>query len=109
MAKDSDQYSDKEAKDRFEAALRGALNTPRKPLKEKPKVEKAAKKRRGQNYRTLYHLLRLNMIDDTLDNRRIDTQQRGNSHHADAVAVGIQRLDLGFDGWRDRPAPRLRV
>jgi hypothetical protein len=29
---------------RFEAALKSALNTPHKPLKEKPKVKKAAKK-----------------------------------------------------------------
>jgi hypothetical protein len=28
-----DKYSDKEAKRRFEAALRGGLNTPPKPLK----------------------------------------------------------------------------
>jgi len=39
-----DQYSEKEAIARFEAALRGALQTPHKPLKEKPKVTKAAKK-----------------------------------------------------------------
>jgi hypothetical protein len=44
MVKQSEEsYSDKEAKARFEAALKGALNTPHKPLKEKPKV-KAAKK-----------------------------------------------------------------
>jgi hypothetical protein len=36
----SAKYSDKEAQERFEAALRGALNTPHKPLKEKPKVKK---------------------------------------------------------------------
>jgi hypothetical protein len=41
-----DQYSDKEAKRRFEAALRGALNTPHKPLKEKPKVKKTKPKKR---------------------------------------------------------------
>jgi hypothetical protein len=40
----TDEYSEKEAKARFEAALRGAMNTPHKPLKEKPKVKKAAKK-----------------------------------------------------------------
>jgi hypothetical protein len=43
--KDIDKYSEKEAKARFEAALRGALSTPHKPLKEKPKVKKAAAKR----------------------------------------------------------------
>jgi hypothetical protein len=32
-----DQYSDKEATARFEAALKGAMNAPHKPLKEKPK------------------------------------------------------------------------
>jgi hypothetical protein len=42
--KKDDQYSDKEAKDRFEAALKGAMNTPHKPLKDKPKAKKAAKK-----------------------------------------------------------------
>jgi hypothetical protein len=41
-APDKDQYSEKEAKARFEAALKSALNTPHKPLKEKPKVKKAA-------------------------------------------------------------------
>ena len=43
----SDEYSEKEAQDRFEAALRGAMNTPHKPLKEKPKV-KAKKKPSGR-------------------------------------------------------------
>jgi hypothetical protein len=43
MAKEPDSYSDKEAKARFEAALKSALNTPHTPLKEKPKV-RAAKK-----------------------------------------------------------------
>jgi hypothetical protein len=44
MAKDPDSFSDKEATARFEAALKGAMNTPHKPLKEKPKVKKTAKK-----------------------------------------------------------------
>jgi hypothetical protein len=35
--KPDDDYSDKEAEARFEAALKSALNTPRKPLKDKPK------------------------------------------------------------------------
>jgi hypothetical protein len=38
-----DLYEEKEAKARFEAALRGGLNTSPKPLKEKPKVKKAKK------------------------------------------------------------------
>jgi hypothetical protein len=42
--KSSDDFSAKEAQARFEAALKGALNTPPKPLKDKPKVKKAAKK-----------------------------------------------------------------
>jgi hypothetical protein len=41
MAKQSDEnYSDKEAKARFEAALKSALSTPHTPLKDKPKVKK---------------------------------------------------------------------
>jgi hypothetical protein len=40
--KNDDQYTEKEAQDRFEAALRGGLKTPHKPLKDKPKVEKTA-------------------------------------------------------------------
>jgi hypothetical protein len=38
MAKQKDEYSAKEAKARFEAALKGAMSTPPKPLKDKPKV-----------------------------------------------------------------------
>ena len=34
-----DSYSEKEAKARFETALKGGLNTSPKPLKEKPKVK----------------------------------------------------------------------
>jgi hypothetical protein len=33
MAKDPNRYNEKEAQRRFEAALRGGLNTPPKPLK----------------------------------------------------------------------------
>jgi hypothetical protein len=43
MIKKPDQYGEKEAQERFEAALRGALKTPAKPLKDKPKL-KAKKK-----------------------------------------------------------------
>jgi hypothetical protein len=43
--KDDGQFSEKEAQARFEAALKGAMNTPHKPLKDKPKV-KATKKAR---------------------------------------------------------------
>ena len=46
MAKNSDdKFSKKEAKARFEAALKSAMNTPHTPLKEKPKVRKAKKKK----------------------------------------------------------------
>jgi hypothetical protein len=38
------EYTEREAQRRFEAALRGAMNTPHKPLKDKPKVKKADKK-----------------------------------------------------------------
>jgi hypothetical protein len=50
MAKDrvDENYSDAEANKRFEAALKGAMNTPHKPLKEKPKVKKAAKKAKAK-------------------------------------------------------------
>jgi hypothetical protein len=47
--KDEDSFTAKEAQARFEAALRGGLSAPHKPLKDKPKVKKtkkrAAKKR----------------------------------------------------------------
>lgn len=42
--KDPEQLSEKEAQERFEAALKSALNTAPKPLKDKPRVKKARKK-----------------------------------------------------------------
>jgi hypothetical protein len=45
--KSDDQYTEKEAQERFEAALKGALKTSPKPLKDKPKVKKVAKKKRA--------------------------------------------------------------
>ncbi len=49
MNKDrNEKYDEKEAQERFEAALRGALQTEPKPLKDKPKVKKA-KKKSGQS------------------------------------------------------------
>jgi hypothetical protein len=48
---DKDRYSDKEAQARFDAALKGALKTSPKPLKDKPKVKKA-KKKSGKKRRT---------------------------------------------------------
>ncbi len=47
MAVKPEDYDSKEAQRRFEAALKGAMNTPHKPLKEKPKVKKA-KRRKSQ-------------------------------------------------------------
>lgn len=44
VKKPAEDYEEKEAQERFEAALRGALKTPHEPLKEKPKVKKAKKK-----------------------------------------------------------------
>jgi len=41
-----DEFDRAESQARFEAALRGALNTSPKPLKDKPKVKKAAKKKK---------------------------------------------------------------
>jgi hypothetical protein len=42
-----DTYSDDEARLRFETALRAALNTPPKPLKERP-PKRARLKRKGR-------------------------------------------------------------
>jgi hypothetical protein len=40
MAKEPDEYDEKEVQNRLEAALRGALKTPHQPLKEKAKAKK---------------------------------------------------------------------
>lgn len=49
MGKDqTEKFDEKEAHERFEAALRGALKTPHEPLKTKQKTEKP-KKRPGRN------------------------------------------------------------
>jgi hypothetical protein len=45
-AKGPEEYSEKEAHTRFEAALRGALKTPAKPLEDKPKVKRSAKRKK---------------------------------------------------------------
>ena len=39
-------YSQKEAQERFEAALRAGLKIPHKPLKDKPKVSKSKTKKK---------------------------------------------------------------
>jgi hypothetical protein len=46
--KDTDQFSEKEAQARFEAALRGGLNAPHKPLKDKPKAKKKPPEKKGE-------------------------------------------------------------
>jgi hypothetical protein len=38
---EKENYSETEAEARFQAALKGALKTPHKPLKEKPAVKKS--------------------------------------------------------------------
>jgi hypothetical protein len=48
VSKDDKKYGEKEAQARFEAALRGALNTPHTPLKEKPKAKKAKKTKKDK-------------------------------------------------------------
>jgi hypothetical protein len=40
----NENFTDAEARQRFEAALKGAMSTSSKPLKDKPKVKKAGKK-----------------------------------------------------------------
>jgi len=45
----NESYSGREAQERFEAALKSAMNTPHKPLKDKPKVKKATKKRKKKS------------------------------------------------------------
>ena len=58
MAKKPDEYSDQEAQARFEAALKGALKTPPKPLKDKPKTrKKAPRKGRPNSKRSIYGFL----------------------------------------------------
>jgi hypothetical protein len=42
--KKTDEFDPRDAQARFEAALKSAMTTPHKPLKEKPKAKKAAKK-----------------------------------------------------------------
>jgi hypothetical protein len=44
--KSDDEFNEKEVQERFEAALKGAMNAPHKPLKEKQKLKKAAKRKK---------------------------------------------------------------
>jgi hypothetical protein len=44
---DSHLYSEEEAQARFTAALRAAVNTPPKPLKDRPEKRKESKKKKG--------------------------------------------------------------
>ncbi len=50
-SKENSDYDDKEAQERFEAALRAGLKTPPKPLKDKPKVKKASRKKKATHSR----------------------------------------------------------
>jgi hypothetical protein len=53
MAKQNDQYSEREAQRRFMAALKAAVNTPPKPLKDVPKKRAAKQAKRKRNSRAL--------------------------------------------------------
>jgi hypothetical protein len=44
MANEPDKFDDEEAQARVDAALKGALSTPPKPLRDKPKMKKADEK-----------------------------------------------------------------
>jgi hypothetical protein len=46
-----DDLSPKEVQERFEAALKGAMNTSPKPLKEKPKKKKSPREAKKKNAR----------------------------------------------------------
>jgi hypothetical protein len=48
MAKNSEQYTEKEAKRRFMAALKSAVNTPPKPLKDVPKKRAKAQSKKAK-------------------------------------------------------------
>ncbi|MBR1207094.1 MULTISPECIES: hypothetical protein [unclassified Bradyrhizobium] len=48
MKKPIEQFDEKEAQARFEAALRGALKTPHRPLRQNKTPKKAAKKGKTQ-------------------------------------------------------------
>ena len=50
--KESGDYTEAEAKARFEKTLRTALNTPPKPLKNLPRKRGAEAPRRGSNEKT---------------------------------------------------------
>ena len=45
MEKTKDEYSKQETNKRFEAALRGAFNTPPKPMKDIPRSRSKAKRK----------------------------------------------------------------
>ena len=49
--KQAEEFDEKEAQLRFVAALKGGLNTPHKPLKEKPKAKKAKTKKKPTSAR----------------------------------------------------------
>ena len=45
MAKNNEHYNEREATQRFEAALRGAFNTPPKPMREIPRTRPKPKRK----------------------------------------------------------------
>jgi hypothetical protein len=49
VVKKDESYSDTEAQRRFLGALKAGLSTPPKPLKDKPKMRKATKKKRASS------------------------------------------------------------
>jgi hypothetical protein len=50
--KSEEQYSDQEAEQRFQAALKGALNTPPKPLKSMTRKRPKAQPKKGAKGKT---------------------------------------------------------
>jgi hypothetical protein len=51
MAKESDQYSEREANRRFMASLKAAVNTPPKPLKDIPKTRDKTQRKKAKKKR----------------------------------------------------------
>jgi hypothetical protein len=52
MSKDDENYSKREALRRFMASLKAAVNTPPKPLKDKPRASGESRARKAKKKRT---------------------------------------------------------
>jgi hypothetical protein len=52
MSEKDEQYSEQEAQQRFQAALKGALNTPPKPLKSMTRKRPRAQPKKGAKGKT---------------------------------------------------------